>query len=135
MKKLYFLFFYKLNQFFKATSDDGLSSWKALIVIGCIQMALIIELYVWCDILFPDQNVEINPFAVGVPLALVISAFNYYALMHNDKWKFHEKDFTIYSKVKSRTINFLCLLFIAMVIGSVIFAFYKMSLIDWTQYR
>lgn len=136
IKKAYNLFFYKLYRFFTSISVDGWEDWKALLVIGVLEGFLLIELYTWSGIIFRDKNIQFsNTRGVSILLGLFIAVSNYYILLHKNRWKQYEEEFKNYSTERNRLINFSVFLFILLVIGSVIFAFYQMSLIDWSQYR
>lgn len=135
-KNAYYLLFYTLYRLFKSLSEDGWEAWKALIVISGLQGLLIVEFYTWCDIIFKNNNLEFSsPRIVITLLAIVITVFNYYALLHHGRWKKYEEEFKHYSDEKNKVINLSVFLFIIIVLGSLIFAFYQMSLIDWSKYR
>jgi len=136
IKKVYSLFFYKLYCLFKSQSEDGWEDWKALVVIGGLQGLLIIEFYTWCDIIFKNNNIEFSsPRIVIALIAIIITAFNYYVLLYQDRWRQYEEEFKQYSDEKNKAINLLVFFFILLDLGSLIFAYYQMSLIDWSKYR
>jgi hypothetical protein len=133
MKKAYFLLFYKLSHFFKAVSDDNWEKPKAFIVIDALCVLLLIELLVWWT-LASKSIVNASKFWLIIPV-LIIVTLNYNFLMSSDNWKTYEEEFKSYSSRKNSIINFSVFLFIILVLGSLIFAFYQMSLIDWSKYR
>jgi len=133
MKKAYYLLFYKLCHFFKAVSDDNWEKPKAFIVVDALCVLLLIELLVWWTLAF-KSIVNASKFWLIIPV-LAIVTLNYNFLMSSDNWNNYEEEFKSYSKRKNRIINFSVFLFILLVLGSLIFAFYQMSLIDWSKYR
>jgi carbon starvation protein CstA len=133
MKKAYYLLFYKLYRFWEAVGDDNWSDWKALVIIGGCQALLLIELLVWWTVI-TKVGADFSKYLLIVP-GLFIAVMNYYVFLHNDHWKVYEAEFKSYSSRKNRIINLSVLMFILLVIGSLIFAFYKMSLIDWSKFR
>ena len=136
MKKAYYLLFYKIYSFFKSISDDGWADWKSYVIIGGSQGLLIVEFYVWCDIIFKNRNIEFsNPYKVVIPLAIFIAVINYYIFLQDDKWREYEEEFKNYTKKKSSIVGWLSFLFLIGVLSSLVFAFYQMSLIDWSKYR
>lgn len=130
MKKAYYLLFYKLYSFFKSISDDGFAEWKALLITNVLQAIIIIEFYTWCDIIFRSDNFEIPyPRTIIVFFGFILTGCNYYLLMHNDKWKVYQIEFKKHSIKQNKINNLLIFLFIILVLGSMIFAFYQMSLL------
>lgn len=133
MKKVYYLLFYKLSNFFKAISDDNWEKPKAFIVVDTICALLIVEFLVWWTLIF-KSNVNFSKLWFIIP-TLIIVTLNYNFLMSRNNWDNYEAEFKSYSTRKNRIINLSVLMFILLVIGSLIFAFYQMSLIDWSKYR
>ena len=133
MKKLYYLLFYKLYRFWKTVSDDNWSDWKSSLVISCIEMLLIIELIIWWTIA-TKIIIEVPKVLLAV-IAILITIVNNNIFFSNDRWRNYEIKFKSYSKQKSKLSGWLVFLFLIGVLGSFIFAFYQMSLIDWSRYR
>lgn len=134
MKKIYYLLFYKIYKFFKSISDDGWADWKAFVIIGAAEMILCVELLVWWTIV-TKTGVKISKYWLAVPTGLFISVFNYYLFLHHDSWKTYEEEFKSYSRTKSIILGWIIFLILSTIIVSLIFAFYQMSLIDWSRYR
>jgi len=133
MKKLYYLLFYKIYNFFNSLSEDGWEKWKALVVIGVAEMLLFVELIVWWTVT-TKVGVNISKFWI-IGLGLVIAGFNYYFFLHHNQWEEYESEFKQLPKNKNRLAGWLTFLALLFVLGSIIFAFYQMSLIDWSKYR
>jgi hypothetical protein len=133
MKKLYYLLFYKLYRFWKTVSDDNWSDWKSSLVISCIEMLLIIELIIWWTIA-TKIIIEVPKVLLAV-IAILITIVNNNIFFSNDRWRNYEIKFKSYSKQKSKIAGWLVFLFLIGVLGSFIFSFYQMSLIDWSRYR
>ena len=135
MKKIYYLLFYKLYRFWKAISDDGWSDWKALIVIEGINVFIILSIDIFIKVLFKFGFILELPKLTFIILFAIISVLHYYAFLHDDRWREYEEEFESYSSFKNKIINLSVLGFILIVVGVLIFAFYQMSLIDWSKYR
>ncbi len=133
MKKLYYLLFYKTHRFFEEISNDGWSEWKALVIIGGAQMLLLVELGVWLA-LFTKEIFNFPKYSI-VLIGTIIATINYFALFNNENWRQYEEEFKKYPENKSKIAGWLSLLFLVGVLGSLIFSFYQMSLIDWSKYR
>jgi hypothetical protein len=135
IQKAYFHFFYRLCCLFKSISDDGWEEWKALLIVGVTTSFILINIDLYIKILFKVGFIlELPKFAFGV-LFLIIALFHYLILLHNDGWKQYEVEFKQYSKEKNRAIDLLFFFFVLFILGNLIFAFYQLSLIDWTKYR
>lgn len=133
LKKALYLLFYKIYHFWESVSDDNWSDWKTLVVIGKIQILLLTEFYVWWTII-TKKDVDFSKYWLIIPV-FTIAILNYYYFLHNNQWKDYEQEFRQYSKVRSKFLGWLVFLFLIGVLGSLIFAFYQMSLIDWSKYR
>ncbi len=133
MKKAYYLLFYKLYSFFKSISDDGFADWKALIIVSGSQVILIIELLVWWALL-TKSFADFSKYWLIIPV-FSITILNYYIFLEKDRWKAYAKEFKQYPKRKSKVIGWLVFVFLLSILSSLIFAFYQMSLIDWSKYR
>lgn len=133
MKKAYYLLFYKLSNFFKIVSDDNWEKPKAFIVVDALCVLLLIELLVWWT-LASKSIVNASKFWLIIPVFIIV-IINYNFLMSKDNWDNYENEFKSYSSGKHRIISLSVFVFILLVLGSLIFAFYQMSLIDWSIYR
>lgn len=71
---------------------------------------------------------------IYIPL-LIIIAFNYFTLNYKDNWKQFNSEFENYSKKKNRIGGWIVFGIILFIISNLIFSFYLMSQIDWSQYR
>jgi hypothetical protein len=135
MKKLYYLLFYKLYRFGKTVSDDNWSDWKALLIVEVLNGFILSTIDISIQILFNKSFILDLPKPTFIILFAAFSLLHYYFFLHNNNWKQYIEEFKGYSSGKNNTINFLVFLFILMVLCSLIFAFYQMSLIDWSRYR
>ncbi|MFM6976297.1 MAG: hypothetical protein ACKOW2_05560, partial [Sphingobacteriaceae bacterium] len=120
--------------FFKAVSDDGWDDFRALILLNSLTVLFLIECLAWWSVL-TKQIVAVNKLLyciiVGIPLVIVNSRF----LSKKKIFKTYEDEFVKYSLPRNRVLNSIIVLSIIFILGSLIFAFYQMSLIDWSRYR
>lgn len=130
---LYYLLFYKLTHFFKAVSDDNWAKPKALIVVNALCALLLIELLVWYT-LVSKFIINVSKYWLIIP-AFIIVTINYNFLMSRNNWDNYEIEFKNYSSKENLMINLSVLIFILLIIISLIFGFYQMSLIYWNKYR
>jgi hypothetical protein len=96
-------------------------------------MLLIIELIIWWTIA-TKIIIEVPKVLLAV-IAILITIVNNNIFFSNDRWRNYEIKFKSYSKQKSKIAGWLVFLFLIGVLGSFIFSFYQMSLIDWSRYR
>ena len=136
-KKAYYLLFYKLYQAVKTTDDGiGLNDWKAGLIVQTLQYFILFSVVLQVEILshksvFP----EVNPMIWAIPIAIFLAVFNYYAFLHNDKWKKYESEFISYPKPKMRISNIIVIFICFFIIVLLIFTFYQYSQVDWKKYE
>jgi hypothetical protein len=116
-------------------SEDSWSDWKALLIVEGINVFIVLTIDIFIKVLFKSSFILELPKLAFVLLFATISFLHYYIFLHNDRWKEYEEEFKSYSRKKNRIINLSVFVFILLVLGSLIFAFYQMSLIEWSKYR
>lgn len=128
--------FYKIHLFLASTNKDGWEDWRALALVHMFQIMILIESGVWYTVI--SKNTLLG-FAyaklVLILIAMSLMFFNYYTTLRNNKWKKYAVVFEAYSKRKKIITGWGVFLFLIAVIASLVFAFYQMSLIDWSKYR
>ena len=129
MKKIYYLFFFKLILFFKSISDDGFEKAKSLIVVNTISVIVFMEMFIWWTIV-TKSVLNISKLWFVIPLVIIV-AFNYTNLITVQKTGKYETEFRNYPRDKNFIINLSVLLFIFLVLSSLLFSFYRLSLINW----
>ena len=136
MKKAYYLLFYKLYSFLKSINEEGWEVWRALAMFCLVQVLVISQIYIWVQILFKESAFDI-PYAKFTLfiLCLLLSILNHQAILRNDRWRQYAAEFQQYSKRKKYITSWLTFLFILVVLGGLIAAFWVMSTIDWSPYR
>lgn len=134
-KKAYYLFFYKLYQFFHSLSNDGWEDWKAGLVLQTLQYFVLFIIVLQIEIFTKNPTPNVDPKIWAIPLVIIIAIFNYYILIYKDKWKLHEKEFKNYSKQKNRMANFVTLCIVLGVFALLILSYFQLSQINWSKYR
>jgi hypothetical protein len=131
LKKFYYYLYYNFYCFFINISDDYLNSIKPVVIITALEAALLIDAFVWYNILFKNKDDVVWPyFLIGIFLSL----FNNRFFLHNNKYKNYFKEFKNYSKRIKIIGGWITFLIVILIIVSVIFSFYQMSLINWKKY-
>lgn len=127
IKKAYYLLFYKLYCAFKFINDDGWSDLKAITIICCLEVALLIELVVWWTVIFKKGVDLSNPYFIVVPLCLFLAWVNYDIFIEKSHWKIYAREFKRYPPGKKVLTSWLTFFFVMAMIGSLILAFYCMD--------
>lgn len=135
IKKTYYYLYYKLYNFAVSISDDAINEWKPLVTILVLQVLLIAEIFIWYSIATKKILTIANPLTILLPIVAAIGIANYIFFLHGDKWKNYIAEFKQYDKRKKSVGGIVVFLVIALVLVSVIFSFYRLSQIDWQQYR
>lgn len=138
IKKSYF-FFYKIYRSIEYTS--GLSGGKFLVLFkaGIVMIALEIWILVSLANYYAIYTKTLKELSISMPVVyipgLIIFAFNVFTLDYKDNWKKYNTEFANYSKRKNRIGGWIVFGIIVLIISNLIFSFYLMSEIDWSQYR
>lgn len=135
IKKAYYYLFYKFYKMSEAAPSRWMSDWKAGICIIALEIWLLMSVGIYFSV-FTKQSMELelsNPIVL-MPL-IIILALNYFLFVHTDVWKDYVKEFDKLPKKKNRIGSWIVLGIVLFVIVNLIFSFYLMSRIDWSQYR
>jgi hypothetical protein len=68
-------------------------------------------------------------------LVMLVSVPNYFIFHHRDQWKDIVKEFDKLPKRKNKIGGWIVFGVVLLIISNMVFAFYQMSLIDWSPYR
>jgi len=139
VQKSYYYFFYKIYRSIEYTSKsfggESLMSSKA----GLVMLALeawglfsAVNYYTVCTKRYIEFTISMP--IVYIPV-IILFAFNVFTLDYKDNWKKYNSEFANYSKRKNRIGGWIVFGIILLIISNLIFSFYLMSQIDWSQYR
>jgi len=97
--------FWELRRILCAISDDGWADWRAMGLLVCTQIGLVLNIFALASVisghrLIPTHGIELTAFAVS--LSVVITATNYYAVRFENRWKHFEREFERYPKLIQR---------------------------------
>jgi Na+-driven multidrug efflux pump len=132
-KRAYYLFFYKLYQFFNSLSSDGWGDWKAGLVLQTLQYFILFIIILQIEIFTKNPMPNIDPKIWAIPLGIIIASLNYYIFIYKGKWKLHEKEFKNYSKQKNRIANLIIFSIILVIFLLLILSYYQLSQINWSK--
>ena len=101
LRKLIAFAFWELRRILNAFAGDSWLDFRAMALLVCTQVALLLSLFGTASILtrsslLPPQGLASAFF--GLVLAATVSALNYYGIQYKDRWKQFESEFDGYSK-------------------------------------
>ena len=79
-------------------------------------------------------TLEIRSFKV-IFFIIALLALNYFSFDYKEKWKARIAEFDQWSKKKNMIGGIIAWSFILMIVANLIFSYYLMSQISWSQYR
>ncbi|RUT68553.1 hypothetical protein D0817_20730 [Flavobacterium cupreum] len=139
IKKSYYYFFYRIYRSIEFTSELSGGKFLTFFKAGVVMIALEIWIffsfgnyYTICSKTFVEITFSMP--IIYIPL-LIIVGFNYFTLDYKDNWKKYNGEFANYSKRKNRIGGWIVFGIILIIIFNLIFSFYLVSQVDWSQYR
>jgi uncharacterized membrane protein YukC len=133
IKRAYYYLFYKFYKMSEAAPSRWMSDWKAGIVIIALEIFLLYSLVNYYNV-FVDKFFDFGKGSV-ISTVLIVCLLNYLLFVHTDKWKDYVKEFDQLPKKKNRIGSWIVFGIVLFVVANLIFSFYLMSKIDWSQYR
>lgn len=133
MKRAYYYLFYKIYRFWYNISGDAWSDFKALLSIGVLQAFTFLSLYIWWAI-STKSILSFSKYWI-VTIAVSIGFINYYIFFNKNIWMKYNKEFDTLPKQKNKLGGWLVFGLVVIIISGLIFSFYALSQIDWSQYR
>lgn len=135
IKRAYYYLFYKFYRMSEAAPSRWWSEWKASLALDMVIFFFVFSLLIY-------YAVFINPYTnVGgetdtiVILGILILVPNYFVFHHRDQWKEIVADFDQLPKRTNQIGSWIVFGVVMLVIANLVFAFYLMSQVDWSQYR
>lgn len=119
----------------EAAPSRWVSDWKAGIVIIVLELWILFSIGIYYAALTKTKiELDITMPIIFIPL-LIIILINYLAFVHTDVWKEYVKEFDRLPKKKNRIGSWIVLGVVLFVVANLIFPFYLMSRVDWSQYK
>jgi hypothetical protein len=112
--------FWELRRVLNAISGDGWVEWRAMSLLVCTQVGLILTVFGIASILLRRSFIPTHGMGLmlfGVFLAAVVTAINYYEVQHKDRWRQFEGEFDGYSTA-TKTIG--CLVMVVLPVLTVV---------------
>jgi hypothetical protein len=104
--------FWELRRTLTAISGDGWVEWRAMSLLVCTEVGLILNLFGIASILLKRSLIPTHGLVLaffGVFLAAAVTAGKYYGVQYKDRWKRFENEFDSYSKSR-KTIGCLVMI-------------------------
>ena len=133
MKKAYYFFFYTFYRVTEKATSGWLSEWKATFFVATLQLYLLMAFLVYLAAILKKDILPDNKWVYTLPVTLVVYGSNYYIFLHKEKWRNIISLFKNWPKRKVYLLNAVCWLITIIILLSLVFAFYKMSLVDWNH--
>jgi len=132
--KAYYYLFYKLYKFWELISFPKFwSDFKANISICALEIWLILSLINYYNI-FIDRSYSLDK-TIFFLIVGVIMVINILTFVYLDKWKDYNKEFDKLPRKKNIKGGIIVWFIILLIIANLIYSFYLMSQIDWSQYK
>lgn len=133
---MYYYLFYTLYKFWENISYPRFwSDIKASVSILALQIWLLISLFVYYNI-FIDRFFNLNDYlSLFFILVLILLIIDYYTFNNKNKWMIILDEFDKLPKKKNIIGSVVVGVFILLIILNLIYSFYLMSQIDWSQYK
>jgi hypothetical protein len=135
-REVYYYLFYKLYKFWETVSTPKFwSDWKASLSMDVLIYFLVQAFFIYYNVLI-DRESDLGESTIEVILLVgVVSISNYFIFHHKDQWREIVHEFDKWPKEKNKRGNIIAATVIFTIIVNLIFSFYLMSQVDWSQYR
>jgi|SRR5690554_58203 len=135
IKTGYFYLFYKLYKFYEKGSSVWWSHGKAILTLDVVLFLLVYSFIVYYAV-FINRTTNIGGEIQTIwILGALILIPNYFIFEHRDQWKEIVVRFDKLPKKKNIIGGWIVLLIVLIILINLIYSFYLMSQIDWSQYK
>ena len=127
IKKAYYYLFYKFYKFGEWSPSVFPSDFTAAFAIACLEVLFLISLkFYYIEFIDLNDTFTFVSFQTLIPLAAVFLV-NYFAFFNNTNWKKYIIEFDRLPKNKNLIGTLIILVIVAVIIGSLAFAFHIMG--------
>lgn len=133
LKRAYFYLFYTFYKWYESSYFVWASDWKAGISVMLIEVWLVLSIVIYYNVLI-DRYFQLDR-DVFMSLVFAIVIINTKIFTFSDEWKKYVREFDKLPKNINRKWRIITWGVVFLLIINLIFSFYLMSLIDWSQYR
>lgn len=116
---------WRIANFAKILSDDGLHAWKASLAISVLGFFLIFSIFLNVVVVFELHIPLEEPLFILIPLAVVDIIFSYFTFIR--RWRVYEDEFNTYTRAQHRLYGWIIVGIVLFVLASLIGSFYLLS--------
>ncbi len=139
IKKSYYYFFYRIYRSIEYTSKLSGGEFLTLFKGGVVMIALEIWILISIGAHYTAYSKTFIELSVSMPIVyiplMIIILFNYFTINYKDNWKQYNAEFAKYSRKKNRIGGWIVFVVILLIVSNLVYSFYLMSEVDWSQYR
>lgn len=115
--------FYTMYQACHWQVSDKFAEWKAGLVVGVLEMAIIISVVVETSVLLHANDLPPEGFLYVI--ALSVAAGIYYTFDRHDRWKVYAKEFERYTRRELFIGRVLVVLGVVLIVSALVFSLYS----------
>lgn len=134
MKKSYEYFYYRLYKHFEK-GGVWMTEWKASLAMDVFTYFIIASVMIYYKIFYnrgfhlSERNYDV------LGMVLIVAGFNYFVFHHKNNWRQIVQHYEQLDKNKQRIRGWIVFSVVILILANLLFSFYLMSKIDWSQYR
>lgn len=133
IKQYYYYLFYNFYLLFEAAPSRWLSYWKATAAMTILAVYIFAVFEGYFLVITKIDLFSENAIWIMVLVGASAGLLNYFIFIHDDQWQIIITIFDDLSMKKRRLGRLLFLVFIMFVFFSLVYMFYLMSKIDWSN--
>ncbi len=130
--RAYYYFFYKIYRFWENAPIKFWSHFKTGLTIIFLEIWLVLSFFIYYNF-FIDRYFHLNE-NLFLSLSLILIVFNFLFFGLSNKWKLYNKEFNQLPKKKNLVGGIIVWSIVILIIINLIYSFYLMSQVDWSQY-
>ncbi len=130
--KAYNYFFFAVYRLMETAPSRWWSEAKAALIISSL------EIYLFAALCFYIESISYVPLfttITAIVSGIIICAFNSYLFLYNNRWQSTIEMFVDMPRNRKILYDGICVLVTLLILSSLIFALYQMSIVDWESIR
>lgn len=135
LAQAYKYLYYKMYRFAENAPSRWLSEWKASLSLDLLICLLIMSGVIYYNILIDRRADTTSSNAGYIIMVILVGTCNYFIFNHRDQWKGIVKQFDQMPKKRNALGSWIAAFIVCVIFVNLIFAYYLMGFVDWSQYR
>lgn len=132
--KAYHYLYYQLYRWYEKGPSIWMSDWKAELSLDVLGIFVAISIIIYYTI-FLDRFFEISDGLFIICFLIIIAIPNFFIFHYRGQWEGIISEFDKLPKRKNSVGGLIVFGVVILIITNMVYAFYLMSLIDWSLYR